>query len=115
MSQKTAIIGSGLSGSVLAYYLQKSTSVSLFEKSQGVSGRMSTRSFADFEFDHGAQFFTARSNKFNEFLLPYLEDRTVVEWKPKILEELALMKLGLLECQLVEEEIDNLLEDIAST
>ena len=46
---------------------------------------MSTRSFADFEFDHGAQFFTARSNKFNEFLLPYLEDRTVVEWKPKIL------------------------------
>ena len=62
----------------LAYYLQKSTSVSLFEKSQGVSGRMSTRSFADFEFDHGAQFFTARSNKFNEFLLPYLEDRTVV-------------------------------------
>ena len=85
MSQKIAIIGSGLSGSVLAYYLQKSTSVSLFEKSQGVSGRMSTRSFADFEFDHGAQFFTARSNKFNEFLLPYLEDRTVVEWKPKIL------------------------------
>ena len=85
MSQKIAIIGSGLSGSVLAYYLQKSTSVSLFEKSQGVSGRMSTRSFANFEFDHGAQFFTARSNKFNEFLLPYLEDRTVVEWKPKIL------------------------------
>ena len=85
MSQKIAIIGSGLSGSVLGYYLQKSTSVSLFEKSQGVSGRMSTRSFADFEFDHGAQFFTARSNKFNEFLLPYLEDRTVVEWKPKIL------------------------------
>ena len=85
MSQKIAIIGSGLSGSVLAYYLQKSASVSLFEKSQGVSGRMSTRSFADFEFDHGAQFFTARSNKFNEFLLPYLEGRTVVEWKPKIL------------------------------
>ena len=36
------------------------------------------------------------------------------EWKPKILEELALMKLGLLECQLDEEEIDNILEDIAS-
>ena len=85
MSQKIAIIGSGISGSVLAYYLQKSTNVSLFEKSQGVSGRMSTRSSANFDFDHGAQFFTARSNKFIEFLLPYLEDRTVVEWKPKIL------------------------------
>ena len=71
MSQKIAIIGSGLSGSVLSYYLQKSANVSLFEKSQGVSGRMSTRSFANFEFDHGAQFFTARSNKFNDFLLPF--------------------------------------------
>ena len=37
------------------------------------------------------------------------------EWKPKILEELALMKLGLLECQFDEGEIDDLLEDIATT
>ena len=85
MSQKIAIIGGGLSGSVLAYHLHKSASVSLFEKSPGVSGRMSTRLITPFEFDHGAQFFTARSDKFKKFLLPFLEDETIVEWKPKIL------------------------------
>ena len=85
MNQRIAIIGSGLSGSVLAYHLHKSESVSLFEKSLGVSGRMSTRSVTPFEFDHGAQFFTARSDKFKKFLLPYLKDETIVEWKPKIL------------------------------
>ena len=42
--------------------------------------------------------------------LPQEED-----WKPKILEELALMKLGLLESHLAEDEIDFLLEEIGTT
>ena len=36
-------------------------------------------------------------------------------WKPKIIEELSLMKLGLLESLLDEDEIDSLLEDICTT
>ena len=36
-------------------------------------------------------------------------------WKPKIIEELSLMKLGLLESHLNEDEIEVLLEDICST
>ena len=36
-------------------------------------------------------------------------------WKPKIIEELSLMKLGLLESHLYEDEIEVLLEDICST
>ena len=37
------------------------------------------------------------------------------EWKPKIIEELALMKLGLLECQLEMHEIDFMLDTIATS
>ena len=35
------------------------------------------------------------------------------EWKPKILEELSLMKLGFLECQFEDGGINNILKDIA--
>ena len=36
-------------------------------------------------------------------------------WKPIIIEELALMKLGLLESHLYEDELDFLLEEISTT
>ncbi len=85
MIQKIAIIGGGLSGIVLAGQLRKSSSVTVFEKSSGVSGRMATRSATPFEFDHGAQFFTARSDSFKNFLLPYLANEVVAEWRPRIL------------------------------
>ena len=85
MNQKIAIIGGGLSGIALANQLHKSSVVTVFEKSSGVSGRMATRSAAPFEFDHGAQFFTSRSDTFKDFLLPYLASETVTEWRPKIL------------------------------
>ena len=46
---------------------------------------MATRSAAPFEFDHGAQYFTCRTDTFKNFLLPYLANEIVAEWKPKIL------------------------------
>ena len=36
-------------------------------------------------------------------------------WKPKIIEELSLIKLGLLESHLDEDEVEFLLEDICTT
>ena len=84
MPKKVAIIGGGLSGLVLAKNLDDFSKVTVFEKSSGVAGRMATRLVEPFEFDHGAQFFTARSEAFKNFLLPYLEKETVVAWNPKV-------------------------------
>ncbi len=59
---KVAVIGAGISGLMCARTLaDHGCDVSVFEKSRGVSGRMSTRRVDDsLSFDHGAQYFTAR-------------------------------------------------------
>ena len=42
---------------------------------------MATRRAGDFEFDHGAQFFTARTRAFREFLRPLVEDGVIADWR----------------------------------
>ena len=79
-----AIIGAGLSGLSLASGLKDYASVTIFEKARGVGGRMSTRYADNFQFDHGAQFFTARSKSFQRFLKPFIEQDIVQEWRPKV-------------------------------
>lgn len=60
-----AIIGAGLAGLSCAQALTaQGHSVHVFEKSRGVGGRMSTRSFEDWACDHGAQYFTATDPAF---------------------------------------------------
>jgi hypothetical protein len=76
-----AVIGAGLSGLVVAKRLQPLADVTLFEKSRGPGGRMATRYAGDFEFDHGAQFFTARSSAFQAFLQPLIERGVVADWQ----------------------------------
>lgn len=83
--QKVAVIGAGLSGVVLARHLGSRAEVTVFEKSRGPGGRLSTRRNEGFEFDHGAQFFTARDPRFQLFLQPYLRSGLVQEWKPQLL------------------------------
>ena len=58
--KKIAIIGAGISGLTLAHQLKAHADIVVFEKARGVGGRMSTRYGDQFEFDHAAQFFTAR-------------------------------------------------------
>jgi predicted NAD/FAD-dependent oxidoreductase len=77
-----AIIGAGLSGLVMAGDLARHHDVAVFEKSRGVGGRMATRYAGDFEFDHGAQFFTARTAAFQRFLSPFIESGSVANWRP---------------------------------
>lgn len=83
-SPKIAIIGAGLTGLYLAQRLRGAASVTVFEKSRGLGGRMSTRRAEGYQFDHGAQFFSARSADFAAFLRPYLEDGTVKPWSPRL-------------------------------
>jgi len=84
MTKKIAIIGAGIAGLSLAEHLKSSASIEIFEKARGVGGRMSTRYTDEFQFDHGAQFFTARSPQFQGFLKPYIQKNIVKEWAPKV-------------------------------
>ena len=83
---RIAVIGAGLSGLVVARELQVDHAVTVFEKSRGVGGRMATRYESGFEFDHGAQFFTARTSNFREYLQPLIERGIVTSWRARFAE-----------------------------
>ncbi len=77
---KIAIIGAGISGLVAANQLIKTAEVTIFEKARGVGGRMSTRYGTEFQFDHGAQHFTAKTELFKKFLKPLEEQKIIARW-----------------------------------
>lgn len=83
MKAKVAIVGAGISGIAVARQLNEIANVTVFEKSRGLGGRMAARRAGDFAFDHGAQFFTARSDEFKT-LLGEFSGSVVQEWLPKI-------------------------------
>lgn len=64
MKTSIAIIGAGIAGITLARNLSAMVDVTVFEKSRGLGGRMANRRREGFSFDHGAQYFTARSPAF---------------------------------------------------
>jgi hypothetical protein len=80
-----AIIGAGIAGITLARQLQGSAEVSVFEKSRGFGGRMSTRRTGSYQFDHGAQFFTARSKQFQSLIDDCMAENQIQAWLPQIL------------------------------
>src|SRR5689334_18811616 len=63
--RQIAVIGAGMAGIACARTLaQAGHNVSVFDKSRGVAGRMSTRSTTFGTFDHGTQYFTVRDPRF---------------------------------------------------
>jgi len=84
--KRIAVIGAGLAGLVVSRELRQNNEVTVFEKSRGVGGRMATRYAGDYEFDHGAQFFTARSPQFQNFLQPLIEQGVVAAWQARFAE-----------------------------
>lgn len=80
---KIAIIGAGLSGLSAAHLLKNHADITLFEKARGVSGRMSTRRAEPYFFDHGAQYFTARTRPFQDFIQPLLDQGIVERWNAR--------------------------------
>jgi predicted NAD/FAD-dependent oxidoreductase len=83
---RVAVIGAGLSGLVAARELRECSEVTVFEKSRGYGGRMATRYGGGFEFDHGAQYFTARSSEFQQFLEPLIAHGVVANWRAQFAE-----------------------------
>ena len=81
-----AIIGAGLSGLTVANRLKDFADITLFEKSRGVGGRMSTRRAEPYFFDHGAQFFTAHTDEFKAFIAPMIDDGIIERWDARFVE-----------------------------
>ena len=64
---KIIVVGAGLSGLSAARELSsRGHDVTVFDKGRGVGGRLATRRAGSAVFDHGAQFFTARSDEFQQ-------------------------------------------------
>lgn len=67
--KRIAIIGAGMAGITAARTLdQAGHHVTVFEKSRGFGGRMSSRRSSFGSFDHGTQYFTARDPRFVQML-----------------------------------------------
>lgn len=75
------IIGAGLAGLSAAQALSRAGHrCVLLEKSRGLGGRAATRRIDDMPVDHGAQFFTARSEEFQEQVTEWLAAGICHEW-----------------------------------
>lgn len=82
---KIAIIGAGISGLACATTLQNAgLEVTVFEKSRGVSGRMSTRINEGWQCDHGAQYFTASNALFAAEVQRWHEAGVAQLWQPRL-------------------------------
>ncbi|MBL4582748.1 MAG: FAD-dependent oxidoreductase [Gammaproteobacteria bacterium] len=80
-----AIIGAGIAGITLARQLQGRAEVTVFEKSRDFGGRMATYKTGPYQFDHGAQFFTARSMQFQSLISNCVAENKIQSWLPRIL------------------------------
>lgn len=82
---KVAIIGAGIAGLSCASALQNAGfNVTLFEKSRGPSGRLSTRVTPQWQCDHGAQYFTARDPLFLAEVERWLKAGVAALWQPNL-------------------------------
>lgn len=78
---RVVVIGAGLAGLCAARQLQSAGhQVTVLDKGRSVGGRLATRRIGEARLDHGAQFFTVRSDSFAELIAPHQRDGLVVEW-----------------------------------
>ena len=93
---RVAVVGAGIAGLSAARDLQaRGHDVSVYEKQRVPGGRNATRKPAGVElprglagasltFDYGAQYFTARDDRFSAVVAEWLRDRIVAQWTGRI-------------------------------
>jgi renalase len=75
------VVGAGISGLLAARELAAAGGrVIVLEKGRGVGGRMATRRVGNGTFDHGAQFFTVRGERFERIVAGWLREGVAAEW-----------------------------------
>ncbi len=80
-----AVIGAGIAGLSCATSLQQAgLKVSLFDKSMGPGGRMSTRRANGWQCDHGAQYFTAQHPDFRAEVARWQHAGVAELWDPRL-------------------------------
>ena len=82
---RVAVVGAGLAGLTCAQALKAAgVEVVVIEKSRGVGGRLSTRRAASAQYDHGAQYFTARDPVFARYVASGVAQGSVAIWQPRL-------------------------------
>lgn len=81
---RIAVIGAGMAGIACARHLHTlGLRPAVFEKSRGIGGRLATRrTTSSLAFDHGAQYFTAKSAEFRTFI-DACGPETISAWRPR--------------------------------
>ena len=75
------VVGAGISGLICATELQNSgLQVVLLDKGRSAGGRLSTRDILGARVDHGAQFFTVRDPRFQNYADQWIDSGVIREW-----------------------------------
>ncbi len=76
------ILGSGVAGSTIANLLAKKYTVEIFDKARGPGGRSANKRYKNnLNFDHGVQYISPKSKKFNSFIKKLYNKKVIKEWK----------------------------------
>ena len=82
--RRVAVVGAGLAGLICAHTLgDHGHEVTVFDKGRKPGGRASSRAFEGRTFDHGAQYFTARSPWLETLVASWERDDVVSRWTPR--------------------------------
>lgn len=85
VSLRVAVVGAGMSGLVAGRTIaDHGHAVQVFEKEHVAGGRMSTRWMDEYAFDHGAQYFTVRDERFERWVDSWVESGIVKRWEGRI-------------------------------
>lgn len=85
MTSRTAVIGAGIAGLSCARGLRRAGHyVDVFEADRIIGGRMATMRVGMVPYDHGAQYLTGRSPRFQEFLNELVGSGYAAAWSPRV-------------------------------